>query len=246
MNGKFYDLQQSSGARQISINRSTSKQPSKLDEQSLGGRLVKLIMSNNIRGPVRQVPPNSVLYRTGDPNDWICLIRDGWVKSLTVSSQGKWCVLNLEGPGSILGLPKNCCRERSEDVISKTDVSFSVIPKDDFERLLSSGELGEVYIKHLVRTINDHRNMLTSFVTLDSARRLAVTLVNLAHRWGVNRNGRVSLFCPLTNEELGQMVGTTRSRVGLFLNSFRSSGLIVKKQSFLLLDIEGLNRYADS
>jgi len=199
-----------------------------------------------MRGPLRRIPAGSFLYRIGDDQDWVGLIRKGWAKSMTVSAQGKWCLLSVEGPGSLLGTLKDPHNGRAEDVISKTDVTMSVIPRADFDRFLASPTFGPSWHSHILDVIAERQRMLVSFVTLDSERRLAATLVQLADRWGTHHDHGVLLRCCLTHEELGQMIGTTRSRVGLFLNNFHAQGLIRKHRDGLSLNPEMLASYVHS
>jgi CRP/FNR family transcriptional regulator, cyclic AMP receptor protein len=46
------------------------------------------------------------------------------------------------------------------------------------------------------------------------------------------------LDCPITQQELADMVGTTRSRVGYFLAKFRAQGLVGPKSRGCLIVIE--------
>lgn len=215
-------------------------------QTSLSRDLDAQIVTGVMRGPLRRVPAGSFLYRVGDDQDWVALIRKGWTKTMEVSAQGKWCLVSLEGPGSVLGTLKDPQGGSVEEVICKTDVAISVIPRADFERFLASPHFGPSWHAHVVSTVAERQRMLVSFVTLDSERRLAATLIQLAKRWGTPHENSVFLRCCLTHEELGQMVGTTRSRVGLFLNNFQANGMLRKHREGMSLNTEVLAHYVDS
>jgi CRP/FNR family transcriptional regulator, cyclic AMP receptor protein len=225
----------------VHIAQNGSSPPNDL---SLGKALARQISIGAVRGPVRRIPAGSHLYRMGEAPHWICLIRQGWAKSLSASRQGKLCVLGIEGPGSVLGAVKDPAGSRGEDIVTKTDVTFHVIPRADFERCLASPVFNAPWHGHVLNLMSERQRMLVSFVTLDSEHRLAATLLHLAEKWGAPDNGALRLLCSLTHEELGQMVGTTRSRVGYFINQFQARGLVRKSRDGMAVHPDRLQQYA--
>ncbi|MFE3544325.1 Crp/Fnr family transcriptional regulator [Nocardia sp. NPDC059177] len=214
-----------------------------MTELSLGLSLADLISKGQLRGPVRRIPTGSRIYGRSDTSDWICLIRTGWAKTLSTSPQGKLCVLGIEGPGSVLGVAKDAKGSRSEDVVTKSEVMFNVIPRMDFEKFLATPPFSTQWRGHMIDLMTERQRTIVSFVTLDSERRLAATLIQLGTNWGIAHNGCTRLRCSLTHEELGQMVGTTRSRVGYFINRFHDLGLVTKSTDGLGLRMEALRRF---
>jgi CRP/FNR family cyclic AMP-dependent transcriptional regulator len=63
-------------------------------------------------------------------------------------------------------------------------------------------------------------------LTANSEQRLATTLLHLARRLGKNDPRSVRIEQKISHEELAEMVGTTRPRIGIFLKRFRELGLI--------------------
>ncbi|WP_194837292.1 Crp/Fnr family transcriptional regulator [Nocardia sp. XZ_19_369] len=221
----------------------TTSYRSQLSDLSLGLTLADQISTGRVRGPVRRVPAGSRIYGRGDTSDWICLIRIGWAKTLSTSPQGKLCVLGIEGPGSVLGVAKDAKGSRSEDIVTKTEVQFNVVPRADFERFLATPLFGAQWRRHMIELMSERQRTIISFVTLDSERRLAATLVQLGTNWGITHDASTRLRCSLTHEELGQMVGTTRSRIGYFINRFHELGMVSKSADGLVLHMEVLRRF---
>ncbi len=82
----------------------------------------------------------------------------------------------------------------------------------------------EVFITHLVRRNVRIEEDLVDQLFNSSEKRLARTLLLLAN-FGKEGNAE-PVLAPVSQETLAEMVGTTRSRVSLFMNKFRRLGLI--------------------
>jgi CRP/FNR family transcriptional regulator, cyclic AMP receptor protein len=114
------------------------------------------------------------------------------------------------------------------------------IPTSDFLDVLSAEGLTEKFLCCVIRRATEHQQAITRFVTVNSEMRLAMTLLRLGRKFGrtelpkmhaglpkVQIDGpRVHLDEKITREELAEMVGTTRTRIGSFLKKFHSMGLI--------------------
>jgi hypothetical protein len=64
------------------------------------------------------------------------------------------------------------------------------------------------------------------FTTENSEQRLAETLLQLGRTLGSNGSSSICIEPKISQEDLADMVGTTRSRIGAFLKRFRELGLI--------------------
>ena len=53
------------------------------------------------QSPVRALPKNRVLFRSGDEGRSVVLILQGYVKLSTMASNGREVVLEIAGPGTI-------------------------------------------------------------------------------------------------------------------------------------------------
>jgi CRP/FNR family transcriptional regulator, cyclic AMP receptor protein len=90
--------------------------------------------------------------------------------------------------------------------------------------LLAEPALAERFLAHmLTRNIRFEEDLVDQLFN-SSEKRLARTLLLLA-RFGIEEVGSRTLP-RLSQETLAEMVGTTRSRVNIFMNKFRELGLI--------------------
>jgi CRP/FNR family cyclic AMP-dependent transcriptional regulator len=79
-------------------------------------------------------------------------------------------------------------------------------------------------LAQLLSSIKNYRDHVADLLTSSAEQRLAHVLLRLAH---LGKNGRTGVEIPvLSHKVLAEMVGTTRSRVNVFMNGFRKRGFI--------------------
>jgi CRP-like cAMP-binding protein len=85
---------------------------------------------------------------------------------------------------------------------------------------------------------------IVDLLTLSSEFRLGKTLLLLAYKLGEERPSGIAIPKRIIQEELSQMVGTTRPRVSEFLQKFRQLGLIeLSAERFIIIKEENLANY---
>ncbi len=180
------------------------------------------------------------LYLCGSEDNDIYFIETGCLKIIMFSSDGKECLLNICTQGDIVGESGLSCPERAEAVIAMTPSVVRAVPRDQFLEILTSNHLVEEFLQYFALKLSEQQEVIRHFVTSDSERRLAVTLLRLSRKLGEKRVRNLKI----TQEELAGIVGTTRSRVGYFLKRFRAAGLVeVTSQSLLLINEDMLRVY---
>lgn len=79
-------------------------------------------------------------------------------------------------------------------------------------------------VTYLLSSLKQYQDHVAHLLTSSAEQRLARVLLRLSH---LDRNGPALAEIPvLTHQVLAEMVGTTRSRVNLFMNRFRAKGYI--------------------
>src|ERR1700758_1377451 len=75
-----------------------------IKDQSILGALTEPDLLALVRQtPVRALPKNRVLFRSGDEGRSVVLILQGFIKLSTMASNGREVVLEIAGPGTIFG-----------------------------------------------------------------------------------------------------------------------------------------------
>jgi CRP/FNR family cyclic AMP-dependent transcriptional regulator len=170
--------------------------------------------------------PASRIHAQGDSAETILYIHQGQVKLSVLSQTGKEAVVGMLGRGEFFGEgPLAGQRVRLTTATAVTVSKILVIPKQDMLRLLhEEPAVSDRFIAHmLARNIRLEEDLVDRLFN-GSEKRLARTLLLLARHGTPDGPRRV---LPRTSqEELAEMVGTTRSRVNLFMNKFRKRGFI--------------------
>ena len=167
----------------------------------------------------------SVIFAQGQKADSVFYVQQGGVKLSVVSSTGKEAVVAMLGTGDFVG--EGCLAGQPLRMGTATAVVMTMalrIPKPEMMRTLhEQSALSDRFIAHmLTRNIRIEEDLVDQLFN-SSEKRLARTLLLLA-RYGAEGEPRV--LPKLSQETLAEMVGTTRSRVNLFMNKFRKLGFI--------------------
>ncbi|MDR3678169.1 MAG: Crp/Fnr family transcriptional regulator [Acidobacteriota bacterium] len=174
----------------------------------------------------REYQDQQAIYTQGDAADAMFHIQNGNVKLVVESPHGKKAVIAILGPGDVFG--EGCLVNRSLRMSTATAIhpsTISCVTKGALIRLIhQQPAFAKVFISYLLsrmgRVEEDFVDRLFNF----SEKRLARILLMLAH-FG-KEGGDGAAFPRINQEQLAQMVGTTRSRVSHFMNKFRDKGFV--------------------
>ena len=162
----------------------------------------------------------------GDPADCLFHVRKGGVKCSVVSAQGKEAVVALLGPGDFFG--EGCITGQPVRMATATAILPSAIlriGRVEIATLLGKNRrFSDHFVSYLISHISKVEEDLIDQLFNSSEKRLARALLLLAN-YGKEKMPK-TVILPVSQEILAEMIGTTRSRVNVFMNKFRKLGLI--------------------
>jgi CRP/FNR family cyclic AMP-dependent transcriptional regulator len=166
------------------------------------------------------------IFSQGEAADSVMYVQQGSVKLTVVNESGKEAVVAIFGPGDFFGegaMAGQTIRMGTTTAITPTTVL--VIAKEEMIRVLhAEHELSDRFITHmLARNIRVEEDLIDQLFN-STEKRLARTLLLLA-RYGQEGQPE-QVLQKVSQETLAEMIGTTRSRVNLFMNKFRELGFI--------------------
>ena len=169
---------------------------------------------------------DALIFSQGEPANSVFYIQQGAVELSVVSRGGKAAVIARLGTGDFFGesaLTGHPVRLKTATALAAT--TLLVVPKQQMTRLLHEQRaLSDRFIGHmLVRNIRIEEDLVDQLFN-STERRLARALLLLA-RYGKPDPTHRKLP-PISQETLAEMIGTTRSRVNLFMNKFKRLGFI--------------------
>jgi len=191
-------------------------------------------------------PARYPLFDINDKDNSIYIVLTGTVKVFVQRGNGSCIVLNILGPGEIIG--EISAIDGLNHSASAMVVEASLVAqmrRDDFmacmERYPQMGfNLARILVGRL-RRLTEHAEALA---TLDVGGRLARQLVVFAKQYGRrNDDDDLALGIQVTQIDLAQLTGTTREQVNRFLRLFKSMELIsVQGHEIIISNLTGLEQ----
>lgn len=175
---------------------------------------------------VSKYQKNRKVFSQGAPADAVFYIQEGKVKVCVVSEQGKEAVVALHGNGDFFG--ESCLNGhplRVATVVTVTECVIMRLEKTAIMRVLrDEPKFSEMFMAHLLSRNARVEEDLVDQLFNSSEKRLARVLLLMANFGKESKPEPV--IAKISQETLAEMVGTTRSRVSMFMNKFRKLGFI--------------------
>jgi CRP-like cAMP-binding protein len=169
---------------------------------------------------------NQAVFAQGDVADSVFYIQKGRVKLTVLSEHGKEAVVAILVPGQFFG--EACLHgqaSRRSTATAMEDCVITCMTKATMIALLHDRpEICELFMTYLLTRISRLKEDLIDQMFNSTEKRLVRLLLLLANS---GEEGSARAIAPhITQETLADMIGTTRSRVSVFMNKFRKLGLI--------------------
>jgi len=178
---------------------------------------------------VLSLPKKHIVFAQGGTCDAVFYLQEGKVKLTVVSKNGKEATIGILNPGDFFG--EGCLAGQAIRMGSATSTALStvlVIDKEEMIRVLhSEHEFSDRFIAYMLsRNIRVEEDLVDQLFN-STEKRLARALLLLA-RYG-KKDEPQKILPRVSQETLAEMIGTTRSRVNLFMNKFKKLGFIDNK-----------------
>lgn len=198
----------------VAKNKSIFQTTAFLSHASPGRRIIEL-------------KPKQAFFNQGDPADSIFYLRKGRARLTVVSQSGKEATITLLSPGDFVGEESLVAVPglRTATATAETACITVKIKRDEMIREVSDKPaFADIFVKFLLaRNIRAQADLVDQLFN-SSEKRLARILLLMAE---FGKSGERETFIPpVTQETLGEMIGSTRSRVSFFMNRFRELGYI--------------------
>jgi len=184
-----------------------------------------------------------------DPPDRIHIIKKGRVRVYRMSPDGKQLTLDIYEKGTILGDMGLLGQDRLPEAYAEAidDGVICTISPDELRRLIERYPIvGVNVIRHLSRRLQSAERELEAMAYQRVDQRLARKLLDLGQRFGVVTERGTLIQARLTQQELAEMVGTTRETLAHTLGDFKRRGLLDStNHQVTILDAERLLDVAD-
>jgi CRP/FNR family transcriptional regulator, cyclic AMP receptor protein len=175
------------------------------------------------------VPNKAFLYHQGDRCSDVFWIKSGIGKLSHLTEQGTEITIALFEKGDVIGGLQNdsVAQNMEETAQALGDVDFYKVAYNDFKAMMTHrSELAwNVFEKIYARKQKIERKLRTT-LTQPVEKRVIATLLELAEMFGIECTHGYALEIHLTQQEVADLVGASRSVVSTILNDFRNRGML--------------------
>ena len=173
-----------------------------------------------------QAPKEHLIFSQGDAANAVFYVQAGRVKLTVVSQQGKEAVVAILEQGSFFG--EGCLAGQLVCMATATAMDASMIVRIDKAAMIrvlhDESSFSKLFMAYLLSRNVRIQEDLVDHLFNSAEKRLARILLLLAH---YGKEDKPEPVIPkISQDTLADMIGTTRSRVSLFLNTFRKLGFI--------------------
>ncbi len=199
---------------------------------------------------VQRYPRGAWIMRQGDATDSVCIVLEGRVKLALDTVDGRGIVLDVLGPGDMVGEFEALGDDlvRSASVIALDSVVGLVMTSSEFrDYLLTHPAASLALVRATIRRLDAADRRRIGRTGIDASHALAKYLIELVDRGAFAGGGPVEVDVPLAQHELASLIGVSRNSMVRALSSLRARKLVDTTKSMVrILDVPGLRRYAQS
>ena len=176
-------------------------------------------------GTILQCQEGKAIYSQGSAPHGIYYIQKGTVMLTVQSKHRRAAVVAVLDAGNFFNeiclLDHSHCLSTARAITSS---SILLIAREEMTSLLRRGNVvSTFFVSSLLSSMLRFREDLRDALVSSAEQRLARALLRLAHLGKGQRTARIP---EMSQQVLAEMIGTTRSRVNLFMTRFRKRGFI--------------------
>ena len=200
-------------------------------------------------GTRRRYPTNTTIFFVGEPAHEVLVVLDGEVKAVVPAIDGREVILDVLGPGALLGeIASIDGGDRSATIHTLGQVEVLAVRCESFDQFLTAHppvlrNMATVIASRLRES--DRRQL--EFGTGDAIGRVCARLVEMAGRYGqISEGGVTEVESPLSQSDLASWSGLSREAIVKAMRALRTLGWIENDgRSITILELDKLRERAD-
>lgn len=186
------------------------------------------------------------IFFEGDEGDRFYIIKNGQVKLTKMIKNGDEQILNIFSDhdiiAEIVAFDKG---NYPASAVTMTETEVIVFDQSELENLiLKHPSIGVKLLREMSGRLRRAQQNVRDLALKDSSARVAGLLIFLAEKYGEKKKERVILDISLTQQELANMIGSSRETVSRVLGQFESEDLIKSsRKKIIILKPEKIKSY---
>jgi len=218
----------------------TRRLGSRLSDFGIPGKFVDEIISHHT---VVNYNKGAMVFLQGSPADVMFWVITGLVKVYCPRSDGTRILVNLAGPGDLIGhvdfIDPRGRHAQVFEVEALTKCSVALFTREYVIKLLQSLEHAALLqvIERLNTAWSSTAQWFGAFLGMSFRERLEVVLSELGSNFGVSDTRGILLVPELAHADLAEMIGSSRPMVSRLIAEMTEEGLLLRQgKQFILLE----------
>ena len=188
----------------------------------------------------------AAIYAKGDPGNSLVAVISGTVKISVSSADGRSAILNLIGPGEIVGeVAVLDGQARTADCTANTNCEIFIIDRREFLPFVrSQPALAMKFIELLCTRLRWTSEQVEQIILQNLPGRLASALIGLTEKRKLEPASRT---IAITQQEISEMVGMTRESINKQLRAWAARNWVrLEHGAIVVLDIGSLRELVEA
>ena len=183
----------------------------------------------------RRFDRHEVVFHEGDPGDSVHLIDRGRVALRVTTPLGDTVTLRILGPGAVFGeLALLDPAPRNATIVALERTQTLSLHRDHFDELRRKHpEVDRILIDSLVAEVRRLSVHLLEALYVPVPQRVELRLVDLVRQYGDDGSGPVDI--PLTQEDLAELCGASRTTVNKVLRALEDDGVVTVSRGHIVI-----------
>lgn len=193
----------------------------------------------------RTVKKKEFVFRDGDSDPYVHILKHGRVKVTQASPLGKEVLLWFCLPGEVFGLSEQFDSQiRRVSALALEPSQILSVEQRQFKAWLSEHPRHFDYVVGLMAMrLREISHRFLNLATGNVPAQVAKLILSLAGCYGTPRKQMVQLNIPLSHQDIADMIGASRQCVSATMSELKRAGVLSTNRRFLC--IEKLERLAE-
>lgn len=186
-----------------------------------------------------------ILFKPGDPPDYLYLLQHGRVKTYVYSPQGQEKIMHIFCPGDAFGgLLLGVVDGELPWAQAIGDVITCVMDETAFRAFMQRcpGTCLGLFRYMAAHHVEDMRR-IERMIHTKAHQRVVLALLDLGHRLGNDYAEQYSISPYFTHEDIGNMIGLVRSTVSEIISDLRRAGVVSGQGRKLIVNRRAAEQY---
>src|SRR5471030_6542 len=185
----------------------------------------------------RRFSKHQFIVREAEPGDTFFIIVSGSVSVCRIAPDGRETILSILKEGDFFGeMSMFDSSLRSASIKTLTETEVGAIRQADFLILLDRNpRIGRSLVIALSERLRAANALIAATTSQDIRARLASLLLNFGEQFGERVENGTRITLRLTNQEMANMIGTTRETVNRTLNRFWDDKLVDMRTAHVII-----------